>query len=432
MTIPANPVVPAISSPSPELAEQLGFGPSGTGPRRRVRWLAVGIATVLLAGLALALRSGAGPARYRTEPARRGSLTVVVSATGTLQPTNQVDVGSELSGVVRSVEATYNQRVAKGQVLARLDTTKLAAQAAQYRAALGAAEAKVAQARATVEEDRLKLERLEQVRERSGGKVPAPSDLDAAVAALGRAKADFASAEAAVLQARAVLDATEVDLTKAVVRSPVNGVVLKRAVEPGQTVAATLQAPVLFTVAEDLRRMELRVDVDEADVGRVKVGQAVRFTVDAFPDRTFSAKVAQVRLGGTTTAGVVTYTAVLAVDNDDLALFPGMTATAEVEVERAEDALLVPAAALRFAPRAATAPGTSGSFLERLMPRPPRPSAKAPAAPATGPRVHVLRDGQPVPVAVTTGSSDGQLIRITGGDLTPGTEVVVGENGVAP
>ena len=159
MTTPVNLVDPANSSPSLELAEQLGLGPSGTGPRRRVRWLAVGIAVVLLGGVMLALRSGAGPARYRTEPARRGSLTTVVSATGTLQPTNQVDVGSELSGVVRSVEATYNQRVAKGQVLAQLDTTKLSAQAAQYRAALAAAEAKVAQARATVEEDRLKLER---------------------------------------------------------------------------------------------------------------------------------------------------------------------------------------------------------------------------------------------------------------------------------
>jgi len=263
--------------------------------------------------------------------------------------------------------------------------------------------------------------------------VPAPSDLDASVAALGRAKADLASAKAAVLQARAVLDGTEADLTKAVVRSPVNGVVLKRTVEPGQTVAATLQAPVLFTVAEDLRRMELRADVDEADVGRVKVGQAARFTVDAFPDRTFQAKVAQVRLGGTTTGGVVTYTAVLAVDNDDLALFPSMTATAEVEVERAEDALLVPAAALRFASRAATTPGNSGSFLERLMPRPPRPPSAANGAGAsTGPQVHVLREGQPVAVPVTTGSSNGQFTRITGGDLAAGTEVVVGESGVAP
>ncbi|OFX19395.1 MAG: efflux transporter periplasmic adaptor subunit [Anaeromyxobacter sp. RBG_16_69_14] len=428
MTEPARATVPS------DLTEQLGLDAGAAGRHPWRRWLLLGGAAALLLGLlALSLRGGNGQVRYRTEPARRGTLTVVVSATGTLHPTNQVDVGSELSGVVRSVEATYNQRVVKGQVLARLDTTKLEAQAAQYRAALASAQAKVSLAKATVEENRLKLERLEQVRDRSGGKVPAPADLDAAVAALERARADLASAQASVTQARATLEATVVDLTKAVVRSPVNGVVLKRSIEPGQTVAATLESPVLFIVAEDLRRMELRVDVDEADVGRVKAGQPARFTVDAFPDRTFSAQVAQVRLGATTTSGVVTYTTVLAVDNDDLALFPGMTATAEVVVERDEDALLVPVAALRFTPPRATAgQQESGSFIERLMPRPPRQAGKEPAAAVAGSQVHVLRAGAPVAVPVTTGSSDGQVTRITGGDLAPGMEAVVAATGATP
>lgn len=425
---------PSTALPSSELAAQLGLDPGAPGRRRwRRGLLAAGAAAALSLVVALALRGRGAPAPYQTEAARRGTLTVTVSATGTLEPTNEVEVGSELSGVVRSVEATYNQRIAKGQVLARIDTTKLEAQAAQHRAALAAAEAKVAEARATVEEDRVALERLEQVRERSGGKVPAQADLDAAIAALARARATLASAQAAVAQARATLQATLVDLGKAVVRSPVDGVVLERSIEPGQTVAATLEAPVLFTVAEDLRRMELRVDVDEADVGRVAAGQEARFTVDAFPDRTFAARVSQVRLGATTTSGVVTYKAVLAVDNDDLALFPGMTATAEIVVERDEDALLVPSAALRFSPPApaAAAPAPSGNFLQRLMPRPPPRSArKAAAAPArAGAQVYVLRDGAPAPVPVTTGSSDGQVTRITGGDLAEGAEVVVAATG---
>jgi HlyD family secretion protein len=429
MTEPAHPLAPA------ELAEQLGLDAAATArPRRWRRWALAGTAAALLLALLLfSLRAGSRPVRYRTELARRGVLTVNISATGTLQPTNQVDVGSELSGVVRSVEASYNDRVAKGQVLARLDTSKLEAQAAQYRAALASAQAKVALARATVEEDRLKLERLERVRNRSGGKVPALADLDAAVAALERARADLAAAQASATQARATLDATLVDITKSAVRSPVNGVVLKRSVEPGQTVAAALQAPVLFTVAEDLRRMELRVDVDEADVGRVKAGQPARFTVDAFTDRTFSARVWQVRLGATTTNGVVTYTAVLAVDNDELALFPGMTATAQVEVERDDDALLVPLAALRFAPpHEAAVREPSGGFLERLLPHPPHRPGKESRATRAGGQVYALRAGKLAAVPVTTGASDGQVARITGGDLAPGAEVVVAADGVAP
>jgi HlyD family secretion protein len=189
---------------------------------------------------------------------------------------------------------------------------------------------------------------------------------------------------------------------------------------------------VLFTVAEDLRRMELQVNVDEADVGRVKVGQTARFTVDAFADRTFSARVAQVRLGATTTSGVVTYTTVLAVDNDVLALFPGMTATAVVVVEHDDDALLVPVTALRFAPPGAqVAEQPSGSFIERLMPRPPRQEPRE-TAPTTGPRVYVLRGGALVAIPITTGSSDGKLTRVPGGELAPGTEVVVAMVGAAP
>ena len=234
---------------------------------------------------------------------KRGDLTVIVTATGTLQPTNKVDVGSELSGIVKSVEADYNDRVKVGQVLARLDTSKLEAQVTQSRAALDSAKAKVLQAQATVLETRSKLTQFQKVRELSNNKVPSQSELDAAEAAFERAKADEASATAAVSQAQATLEANQTDLSKSVIRSPINGVVLTRSMEPGQTVAASFTAPVLFTLAEDLTQMELHVDVDEADVGKVKEGQKAAFGVAAYPNRTFEARITQTRFGSSRPRG---------------------------------------------------------------------------------------------------------------------------------
>ena len=230
-------------------------------------------------------------ATYITQDITRGDLTVTVTATGTLTPINQVDVGSELSGIVRSVDVDYNDRVRVGQVLARLDTTKLEAQARQIRAALDAAHAKAQQTQATVDEAVPSSRGRARGRQRN---CSPQSDLDTARATLKRAEADRGSAAAAVAQAEATLHATETDLTKPVIRSPIDGIVLNRFVEPGQTVAASFQTPLLFTLAEDLSQMELNVDVDEADVGHVQEGQVATFTVDAYPDRAFTAP----RLGG--------------------------------------------------------------------------------------------------------------------------------------
>ncbi len=239
--------------------------------------------------------------QYKTQEAVRGNLTVIVTATGTLQPTNKVDVGSELSGIIKTVEVDHNGRVKVGQVLARLDTSKLEAQVTQSRAALESAKGKLLQTQATLKETRSKLGQLQKVRELSKNKVPSQSELHAAEAAFERARADEASAKAAVSQARATLEAKETDLSKTVIRSPINGIVLTRSVEPGQTVAASFQAPVLFTLAEDLTQMELNVDVDEADVGRVREGQKATFRVDAYPNRTFEARITQARYGSSTT-----------------------------------------------------------------------------------------------------------------------------------
>lgn len=296
-----------------QVAKTLGV--SDAKPRRSRWWLLVLAALLVAALLIPVLGSKPQPVKYATQPAKRGNLVVTVSATGTLEPLKKVDVGIEVSGTIKSVDADYNSAVKVGQVMAKLDTTRLEAQAQQNEAALEAARSKVLQAQASVQEAEAQLGRLNRVRELSGGKLPSQSDLDTARANLARAKADEASAKASVAQAQASLDVVRTDIAKAVVKSPINGIVLKRSVEPGQTVAAQFQSPTLFTLAEDLTQMELQVDVDEADVGQVKEGQDATFTVDAYPDRTFPARITQVRYGSQTVEGVVTYKTVLKVDN---------------------------------------------------------------------------------------------------------------------
>ena len=372
-------------------------------------------------------------------PARSFPLTVSVSATGNLEPVNQVDVGSEQSGTVTEVLVDDNDRVRKGQVLARLDTAKLADTVARSEAALAQAEAQVLQARASTAEARVALDRLRQVSRLSGGQLPAAAELSGAEATLAKAEASEAAAQAAVRQAQATLRSDRTNLDKAVIRSPIDGVVLTRKVEPGQTVAASLQAPTLFTLAENLAQMRLVVNVDEADVGQVQAGQKASFSVDAHADRRYPATILRVGLGATTTNNVVSYATQLAVDNSDLSLRPGMTATADIVTLQRDSVLRVPNAALRWSPPAApvagagaaSAAGSRNSIIGSLMPRPPggfgapRTAASAKTARAANQQVWVLgSDGRPQPVAVTVGASDGKLTQITGGALQPGQAVI--------
>lgn len=399
--------------------------------RRWIGWGSVALAAVLTV-FVWGFNGGGNPVAYQIQKAQRGDLTITVSATGNLQPTNQVDVGSERSGIVRTVEADYNDQVKIGQVLARLDTALLDAEVRKNTAALESAEAHVLQAQATVRQAGAELDRMKQVHELTGGKVPSGRDLDTAEAALSRAKADEAAARAQVSQARATLEAGRTDLSKALIRSPINGIVLSRSVEPGQTVAASLQAPVLFTLAEDLTRMELHVDLDEADVGKVKQGQKAVFTVDAYPDRTFFAEITQVRYSAKTEGGVVTYETVLKVDNTSLLLRPGMTATADITVNRVDNAVVVPNSALRFAPRTAVEETADrSSMLSKLMPRPPMRArgasrdGRTDRAGTVEQKVWMLKEGSPVPVTVTTGVTDGIMTEVVRG-VEPGAELVIG------
>jgi len=403
----------------------------GTGEVHSRKRLALAIAAVLLAAMIAALvwylatRNNA-TVQYRTAPVTRSDLTVIVTATGTVQPLNQVDVGTEISGTIRTVEVDYNDRVKVGQVLARIDTEKLQAQVLQSQAALESAQAKLSEAQATVAEVRDNLERFKQVREMSGGKVPSQREYDAADALLKRAVSNEATLKAQISEAKWKLSIDQTNLSKAVIRSPVNGVVLKRQVEPGQTVAASLQTPVLFTIAENLAQMEVQVDVDEADVAQVQVGQQASFTVDGYPGRAFNAVVKQVRYGPETVQGVITYKTLLSVDNSDLALRPGMTATADITVKKIDNVVLVPNAALRFSPPApAETAKSGGSLISRLFPRPPRASRPRDTTDVKGKqRIYVLRDGQPEAVSVTTGSTDGIMTEIADNNIEVGKEVV--------
>jgi HlyD family secretion protein len=413
-----------------DVARALEIDPS-SGRRRGVKRrliVALLVAAALAAIVIWTRMEESDSVQYKTQEVVRGDLTVIVTATGTLKPMNEVEVGSELSGTAKSVEVEYNSKVKVGQVLAKLDTTKLEATLTQSRAALESAKAKVLQAQATVAETRAKLAQLLRVRSLSNGKVPSQLDIDAAEAAFDRAKADEASAKAAVSQAEATVKANETDLSKSIIRSPINGIVLTRSIEPGQTVAATMTTPVLFTLAEDLTQMELHVNVDEADIGKVQEGQEATFSVAAFPNRTFEARITQVRYGSSTTSGVVTYETVLKVNNSDLSLRPGMTATADITVKKVEKAVLIPSVALRFTPPVQEEKQPSAGLVGSLLPRPPRSASKQNVdVSANKKQQHVwtLKNGQLSAVPITVGSTEGSMTEVVTGDLQPGMTVVV-------
>lgn len=408
-----------------ELQNLLNKVSTRSSPGTRRRRFIIGAVVVLVAALVLFLNGGDAPkGQYVTEAAITDNLIVTASASGTLQPTKSVDVGSELSGTLASVLVQENDRVKKGQLLAQLDTAKLKDAVTKSQAAVAAADAKIAQAVATVAETKASLARMRRVSDLSGGKVPAKTELETAEATLQRAVANETSARAEAAQARATLKTDETNLSKATIRSPVDGVVLTRKVEPGNTVVAAMNTPVLFVLAEDLTRMELQVKVDEADVSNIKPGQPANFTVSAWPGRPFPATIQRVGLGATTTDNVVTYKTILHVANDDLALRPGMTATASITTARRENVLLVPNAALRFSPPVVGTPTASGGILGSLLPH-PLENPKKPTANASGQsQVWILDHNSPRAVTVKAGVSNGRYTEVVSGDLKAGTHVI--------
>jgi HlyD family secretion protein len=417
-------------TPSADLQNLLGSDHPPRWWQRSSLWLGIAALIVVAGGITYwqaQQQSKAAPV-YVTEPLKKGDITLTVLANGTLQPTRSVNIGSELSGTVKRVHVDVNDHIKAGQVLVELDTAKLVDQVTQSRAGLASAQAQLAQASATVKESRATLARFEEVARLSGGKVPSATELDSARAAVERAVASEAAARASVTESRAGLATTETNLSKASIRSPINGVVLSRSVDPGNAVAASLQAVTLFSVAEDLAQLKLDVAVDEADVGAVKVDQKATFTVSAFPARRYPATINRVAFGSTKTDNVVTYTTTLNVDNSDLSLRPGMTAAATIVAQEAKGVLLVPNTALRFSPASGNgATAANSSILSKLMPRPPRSGTKTAGTDRRGggPRqIWVLQDGQPVAMSVKTGISDGRNTEVSGETLSEGLAVI--------
>lgn len=405
---------------------------SGGAWKKRKRFLWAGVALAVVGGCTwfIVPSSGKDQAQpYVLDSLHRGDLSLTITATGNLEPTNQITVGSELSGLIQSVFVDINDRVTKGQPIAQIETTKLTQQIASSRASLEAAKAQVALAEAALKEKEAALARTQELRKISNERYPSQADVDTAVANADSARATLQSAKASVAVAEAALRINENDFAKSTIKSPVDGIVLTRSVEPGQTVAASLNAPELFVIAEKLERMKLTITVAEADIGRVVAGLNATFTVDAWPDRVYHATVQRVSFGSTVTNNVVTYETELDVTNDDLSLRPGMTATAEIRVAEAKGVLLAPTAALRYTPVTATAAVQQKTFLQRMVPTPPRPQGKSnvPAeknTPGMG-RLWIVRDGTPTALDVKTGLTDGRYTEVSGESVTENQSVIL-------
>jgi HlyD family secretion protein len=434
----------------------------------RSRWIAlvVVLVVVLAGGWWLRSRGRAEEPKFRTAALETGDVTATVSATGSVEPVLQVQVGSQVSGTLSKLYVDYNSHVRAGQVLGQLETSAFQARLAQAEAAVAKADAALKDA----------VRQYNRTAELQKGDYVSQADVDAAEVTVEQRRADLK-------QARASLESAQVDLDHTTIRSPIDGVVISRSIDVGQTVAASLQAPQLFVIANDLKNMRVETKIDEADIGRIRVGLPVQFTVDAFPDVNFSGTVEQVRLQPLTESNVVTYTTVIATRNDDLRLRPGMTANVTVMVETRQDVLKAPNAALRYKPpgapagagggaMAATLPGagggmrggaqaavaggpgamrdggaagggrrgrgaagdSSGAGARSGRGAPGDSSGAGPARAgwhtgASGPRmgsVYVLRDGKPVRIAVRTGITDGAFTEIHSDDLQPGDLVVTG------
>ena len=367
--------------------------------RRRFLW--IGGAVLFAAIVVLAPRLLPRPplmAAFETSPVSRGAIEASVTATGTLRPVDEVEVGSAVSGRILRILVDFNSRVKAGQVLATIDPSVFKARIDQYEAA-------ATRAQATLRQAEFDLGRQSDLAKEN---LLSTADLERAHTARDQAKAD-------VQQVEAQLASAKVDLANTVIRAPIDGVVLSRQVDAGQTVAASLQAPTMFRIARDLTDMQLETSVDEADIGRVLEGQPVRFTVDAYPGTEFAGNVRQIRLESSTSAGVVTYTVIIRTRNEDGRLRPGMTADVSIRVARSETALLVPNAALRVT--------------EVDLGIPPEGSPGGRPGQAT---VFVLRDGRPARIRVSAGITDGNVTAVVAEGLTPGDAVVTQVDRAAP
>ena len=418
---------------SPKKMEVLGGGGRRGGVSKRSKRIVLFLAVVGALGaggfFALRARASDGGPTYEATEATRGRVASQVTATGTLSPVVTVEVGSQVSGRIQELLVDFNSQVKKGQVVARIDPELIKSDVAKAKANLSAARAAVSRADAERIDAKKKFERMGAM---ASQELVARAEVETAQATYDTAIAGVSSAKAALTQASAALKQQETNLTYTTIRSPIDGVVISRDVSVGQTVAASLQAPKLFTIAEDLAQMEVHTSVAESDVGSLKEGMAVEFTVDAFPAERFAGTVKQVRYSPTTVQNVVTYDAVVAVDNAELKLRPGMTADVTFMVQERDDALLVPNAALRFRPPDAPADAQRPAR-DATASRQARGAGAGRGNRASRRVVWKLGlDGKPVAAHVEIGISDGRQTEIVSGDLAPGDKVITATAGQAP
>lgn len=404
-------------SVSTESIEQtLGLNAPKKSPLKKYLLIG-GIIVLLIGGGWVWIQSSTSTkTEYLTAPAQMKELTTTVSATGNLEPTNTIDVGIEVSGTITEVLVDYNDHVKAGQILARLDTTKLKSQVTSSKASLLRYQANISAAKASLSNAKNEYERIHKMYTETGGNYPSKKEVDETNNALLSAKAGLEAAIAQAAQASAELEAHEDNLRKAIVVSPVEGIILERKIEPGQTVVASMQTPVLFKMAKSLDTMKVIVSVDEADIGEVKENQKATFSVDAYPNHQFKGVITQLRLNSQMVNGVVTYDAVVEVPNSDLRLRPGMTATAQIITGVLANVLIIPNAALRFTPPKSTEEKTEASQETT------KTNEKS---------VWILKEKKPSPISVKVGKSDGISTAITSSHLKSGDRVIIGvkENG---
>ena len=406
-----------MSEQTNEVAEKIGVGRGRNWPRRAMQFFLVALVVLIAAAWWWTSVKTGTKFSYTTAVVQRADLRVTISATGSIEPTNLVEISSELSGTIKTVEADFNDVVTKGEILAELDTVKLEAQLAVSKASLDSAIAQVTMAEATLLEAREKFESAERLEQRG---ITAHQAFVSQRASYIRAQSEVQAAIANRSLAEAQVDLHQAELEKACICSPIEGVVLDRAIDTGQIIAAALSAPVLFTVAEDLTKMELQVDIDEADIGRAQVGNAAQFTVDAYDERIFPAQISEIRFAPETVDGVVTYKAVLNIENSELLLRPGMTANAEITVAEISDALVVPNAALRYAPPVVASEEEDRSGLLGML----IPSGEDKRRNGDEKTLWIMRQEVPQEISIRAGSTDGRFTEILEGSLSEGDVVI--------
>jgi HlyD family secretion protein len=404
--------------------------------KRRILIGAVSLVAVAIVWFGYRLEwGGSDEPTLTTVAVTRGDVVETVDATGTLQAVTTVQVGSQISGTIKALYADFNSEVRKGQVVAELDPSLLQTQVEQARATVVRLQADVDRARVQLDDSRLKANRAQELFDRQ--LIPR-TDLETAQSTMKTNEAALKAAQAQVVQANASLNQNDVNMGHTVIRAPIDGIVISRNVDVGQTVASSLQAPTLFVIAKDLGEMQLSASVDESDIGRIRPGQKVSFRVDAYGGDTFTGTVSQVRLQPVVEQNVVSYTTIIDVPNADLKLKPGMTATLSLEVARADGVLRVPNAALRFRPTAEVfaslgqePPSFGRQDASRQQAQQNRPRTEVGTSGTTNERapraaVWLLQDGKLRPVRVETGISDGAMTAIVGGSLDENTQVVTG------